>query len=96
MNRNATIANVLFYTLLAAASAGAAVAFLRPALAQTADLRARRDALVEENRRMVAEINEYRHRQAELETNPEYVEKIARDQGYVGPSEVVFIIEEEP
>ena len=96
MNRPDTIANALFYTLLAAVSAGACVAFLRPALAQTDALRERRDAIVEENRRLESEIHDLRRHLAELNTNPEYIEKIARDHGYVGPSELVFVIEEEP
>ena len=90
------IVNILFYAALVVASACAAVMYLKPALEETAALRARRDKLVEENRRLEAQVAEFRTRQAELATNPEYVEKVARDQGLIAPTEIVFVFPEEP
>lgn len=96
MSRVSTIGNVLFYAALVAASACAAVMYLRPALAESAVLREKRDKLVEENRQLEQELGTLRTRQAELATNPEYIEKIARDQGLVAPTEIVFVFPEEP
>ena len=96
MSRRFSIVSLFFYTALAAASACAAVLYLRPALADSAVLRSRRDQLVEENRKLEAELASYRTRHAELATNPEYIEKIARDQGLVAPTEMVFVFPEEP
>ena len=96
MSRSATIVNVVFYTLLVAAAAGAAVLFLRPALAETADLRAKRDALVDQNRVYEDELLECRRKLAQLETDPEYAEKLARDQGMIRPGEIVFVIQNSP
>ena len=90
------IVNLLFYTALVVVSACAAVVYLKPALEESAKLRARRDQLVEENRRLEAEVAAFRTSQAELATNPEYVEKVARDQGLIAPTEIVFVFPEEP
>ena len=94
MSRRSRILDFLFYATLVAVSAGVAVACLRPALAETDMLRERRDALAAENRRLEAEIAALRARQAELATNSEYIEKIARDQGLVAPTEMVFVFQE--
>ena len=96
MNRSSTIWNIVFYVSLVAAAAGTAVLLLRPALAETAVLREKRDALVEQNRKLQAELHNRRNEIALLESDPEYSEKMARDQGKVRPGEIVFVIQESP
>ena len=96
MSRSATIRNIVFYVSLVALSAGVAVLLLRPALADTAELRAKRDALVEQNRQLQSQLHERQTRLGQLTADPEYSEKMARDQGMVRPGEIVFVIEETP
>ncbi len=97
MKRTKLILDGLFYGALLLSAACGTFFLLRRSLADTESLRARRDALQEENRQLEERLNDYRRRKAELSMNPEYIEKIARDQGLVAPGETVFVFpEEEP
>ena len=96
MNRTATIWNIVFYVSLVVASAGAAVLLLRPALAETEVLREKRDALVEKNRELQARLHDRQTQIALWKSDPEYSEKMARDQGKVRPGEIVFVFQDPP
>jgi len=96
MNRKNLFINLLFYSCLLVGAAAAVVYVVLPELNRTNELRATRENVREECDRYAAAIQDLKQKQALFESNPEYVEKIAHEQGYVNPGETVILFEGEP
>lgn len=77
---------VVFLALMAT---GVAV-WVAPQLAKERALVAERDALKAENRRLEMKIAELRRKQDAFRNNPDYVEIVARREGFTRGDEVVF------
>jgi cell division protein FtsB len=64
---------------------------IRPKLEQNQHLQEQIEALAAENRALEARIEELKRNQELLETDPRFVERVAREElGYVRPGETVF------
>ena len=77
---------VIFLTLM---SVGVAT-WVAPQLAKGRALAAERDALKAENERLETQIAELRRKQDAFRNNPDYVEIVARREGFTRGDEVVF------
>lgn len=93
MNRKSLFLNLLFYSCLVIGAAAAVVYVVLPELNNVKALRSRQEENKEAIASYEAEIQELRHKQALFESNPEFVEKIAHEQGYVTPGEKVILFE---
>ena len=72
-------------------------ALFRPLLARTRELDAREAELQAEVKALEDRLAELKENQARLESDPRFVEKIAReDLGFAKPGETIFRIVEEP
>ncbi len=84
-----TLRFVFFAVVGALLVVGVCVAFL-PLLGKRSERAAERDRLKAENDAMERHIGDLRRRQAEFESNPEFVELQAHKEGMVRSSERVF------
>ena len=68
------------------------VALFMPKLRSYRDLQARRLTLTEDNVKLRWQIHELEQNQQRFKTNPEFVERLAREQGRVKPGETLYKI----
>jgi cell division protein FtsB len=91
MNRWPKIYIVAWSALLALAAIGAAVLFL-PRYHRHRMLQAEKSLLQKENLRQEALVRELRENQRRFETDPDFVERMARERGMVKADEKTFRI----
>ncbi len=96
MNRKNLFLNLLFYSCLVVGAAAAVVFVILPQLDNIGNLRSKQREVRETCESYTATIQDLQHKQALLESNPEFVEKMAHENGYVTPGEQVLLFEEEP
>ncbi len=66
------------------------VALFMPKCRNFQDLQARRLTLTEDNEKVRGQIRELEQNQQRFKTDPEFVERIAREQGRVKPGETLY------
>ena len=81
---------IILVLVLAGCAAAAAVAVFGPMIDEHARRSRERKALQTENDEIERRIGELRRKQNEFETDPEYVELVARRENRVRPGEIVF------
>ena len=81
---------IIVALVLAGCAAAAAVSVFGPMLRERAERARERDRIRAENDELERRIAELRRSQNDFETNPEYVELVARREGRVKPGETVF------
>ena len=81
---------IILVLVLAGCAAAAAVAVFGPMLEEHSARARERKRIQAENNEIERRIDELRRRQNEFETDPEYIELVARRENRVRPGEVVF------
>jgi cell division protein FtsB len=89
MNFWVVLYRIAWIVVIVALTIGIVCVFL-PKCYSYQELKKRRQALEESNVRTEARIRGLERRQERFRTDPEYVERVAREQGMVKPGETVF------
>ena len=84
-----TLQNFVFIIIGIALAVGVSKVFY-PLVAKRSQLIGEREAAVSDNEHLRKKISEFKQKQNDFQNDPEYIELVARRQGLVKRSEVVF------
>jgi cell division protein FtsB len=95
MSATAWVIRCLWIAVIAICTLGGLYRF-RPRCRDLRGLQSRQQQIQAENSKMQADILDLKHRQHAFETNPAYVERVARESGMVKSNETVIRLTREP